>query len=140
VTLAAEWLSAGFLQLYPWTVAEERELGQLASELRRYPQIPELEAPDLKCLAAAKASGLVLLTENLGVRRVVEFHPRYREVEVWTSLTALERSIYEGLQQVRGLDDYVSKVSKYEEETGHRFSRRSLEESYRRVEAWLRGR
>ncbi len=83
--------TSGVLRLYPWSNTEEKEFNKLRDEVTRDPRIPSLERPDIICLVMAKTLDSVLLSENLGIHRVVQFHPRYRGLRLWTSLELLEK-------------------------------------------------
>ena len=129
-------LSRGILRLYPWSSREEIYI-ELRDQISLDPRIPSLERPDLLCLVIALRTGSTLLTENLGIIRVVQFHPRCSGVDVWTSLEVLEQLAYRGSLKVGSVDDFLRRVAEYEEDTGHLFSRRRLDDVVKRVRKWL---
>ncbi len=139
VEYASSLLAKGVLRLYPWSEADEVEFVTLRSQVSSNSRIPSLERPDLLCLIIAYNSGAVLLSENVGVHRVVEYHPKYSRVRVWTALDVIEQSVYRGLVEVQSEADFLRVVKEYELDTHHRFRRDRIERSVGRVRAWLRG-
>uniref|UniRef100_A0A7C3SM55 DNA-binding protein n=1 Tax=Thermofilum pendens TaxID=2269 RepID=A0A7C3SM55_THEPE len=137
IDFVSRLLARGALRLYPWSAAEEELYVQIRDEVALDPRIPSLERPDLLCLVIAYRTGGALLTENLGVLRVVQFHPTYSRVSAWTALEVLEQMVYKGLAEVRSVEDFISLVSEYCEDTKHVFSSRRMGEVVERVRAWL---
>ncbi|MFQ6063360.1 MAG: hypothetical protein ACE5J9_09350 [Methanosarcinales archaeon] len=90
--------------------------------------------PDLLCLVAAKESESILLSENIGVIRVCEFHPDYVNIKVMTSLDLIEQLVYENEIRVSSISNFLDEIKLYERETGHKFSKKRLEECVKRVE------
>jgi hypothetical protein len=137
IDFASRLLARGALRLYPWSEAEEELFIKLRDEVALDPRIPSLERPDLLCLVIAYRAGASLLTENLGVLRVVQFHPTFSRVTAWTALEVLEHLVYGGLAEVRSVEDFLGIVSEYCEDTKHVFSSRRMREVVERVRTWL---
>jgi hypothetical protein len=131
-------LASGLLRLYPWSPDDERQYSKLRDEVSLDPRIPSLERPDLLCLVIAHRTGSVLLSENLGVLRVTQFHPIYSRVKVWTSLEVLENSIYNGLISVSSMDEFLEILREYEEDARHIFNKRRVDAATRRLKEWLK--
>jgi hypothetical protein len=131
-------LASGLLRLYPWSPDDERQYSRLRDEVSLDPRIPSLERPDLLCLVIAHRTGSVLLSENLGVLRVTQFHPLYSRVKIWTSLEVLENSVYNGLISIGSVDEFLGTVREYEEDARHIFNKRRLDAVTRRVGEWLK--
>ena len=137
VDFASRLLARGVLRLYPWSLAEEELYLRLRDEVALDPRIPSLERPDLLCLVIAYETGAVLLTENLGILRVIQFHPTFSRVTAWTALEVLEQLVYRELAEVRSVGDFLNLVAEYCEDAKHVFSRKRLEEAVERVRRWL---
>jgi len=137
IDFASRLLARGALRLYPWSTAEEELYVQLRDEVALDPRIPSLERPDLLCLVIARRTGAALLAENLGVLRVVQFHPAYSRVTAWTALEVLEQMVYRGLVEVGSTEEFLNVVSEYCEDTRHVFSSRRVKDVTGRVRAWL---
>jgi len=138
ITYVSRLLSEGKLRLYPWSQIEEDEYLRLRGEIIHDPRIPSLERPDILCLIMAKNLNAILLSENTGIHRVTEFHPRYRGLIVWTALETIENMIYKNILNVSSEDEFLKLVKEYEEDTGHIFKRSRLEKSLRRIKSWLK--
>ena len=137
VEFVGELFSEGVLRIYPWSESEESEFLRLRDEVVADPRIPSLERPDILCLVIARSLNAPLLTENLGVHRVVQFHPRYAGLRVWTALELLENMVYAGVLSVGSPEEFLELVREYEQDTAHVFKRRRLEEVLERVRRWL---
>ena len=131
-------LASGLLRLYPWSSDDEKQYNKLREEVSLDPRLPSLERPDLLCLVIAHRTGSILLSENLGVLRVTQFHPLYSRVKVWTSLEVLENSVYSGLTDIDSLDEFLEIVREYEEDARHIFNKKRLDTVAKRVSEWLR--
>ncbi|RLF98389.1 MAG: hypothetical protein DRN49_05950, partial [Thaumarchaeota archaeon] len=138
IEFTSRLLSKGVLRLYPWSQSEEDEYLRLRSEIVSDPRIPSLERPDVLCLVMARSVNAVLLSENIGVHRVVDYHPRYRGLRVWTALEALENMVYENLISVSGEEEFLKYVREYEEDTAHIFKKKRVEDVLKRLMSWLR--
>jgi len=136
--LVGDLLSRGVLRLYPWSSADESEFLRLREEVVADPRVPALERPDLLCLIMAKSLGAVLLSENVGIHRVVQFHPRYEDVTVWTALELLENMLYAGIVNASSVEEFIEIVREYERDTAHVFKSKRLAEALERVRMWLR--
>ena len=131
-------MTKGKCKLYQWSSNDEYEFELLRSEIISNSRIPELERPDILCLIMARKLGAVLLTENIGVHRVVQFHPRYRGVKVWTALEVLENLIYKSILQINSIEEFITIMHEYEEDTKHRFSEKRIKQVLSRVVKWLK--
>ena len=138
ILFTSKLLSEGKLRLYPWSQSEEDEFLLLRSEIIGNSRIPSLERPDMLCLIIAKNLNAILISENLGIHRVIEFHPRYRNVKIWTALEVIENMVYKGIFNVSSKEEYLRYVRQYESDTGHVFKMSRLTKSIERVELWLR--
>ena len=119
-TTTLEWLSQslakGRMALLP-EFAEFREAAlRLVSISRRYP-VRGLDYPEAYCLSVAEARGLIVLSENGGAYSAQFL---YSSAKVWRAFDVLAELARRGLLTK---DD----VLKYQEETGHRFSKRDLQ-------------
>jgi len=137
ITYISELLAKGILRLYPWSHREEDEFLKLRSEIASNSRIPSLERPDILCLIMAKNLNATLLSENVGIHRVVEFHKEYGNVIVWTALETLENLVYKGLLNISSTNEFLRYVKEYEYDTGHIFKSSRLENSLRRLKSWL---
>ena len=138
IDYASSLLARGLLRIYPWSSDDERQYSKLREEVSLDPRVPSLERPDLLCLVIAHRTGSILLSENLGVLRVTQFHPLYSRVNVWTSLEVLENSVYRGLINISSVDEFLEIVREYEEDARHIFNKRRLDIVVKRVSGWLR--
>ena len=107
ITYVSDLLAKGKLRLYPWSHSEEDEYLRLRSEIVVDPRIPSLERPDMLCLIMAKRLNAILLSENIGIHRVIEFHSKYSNVVVWTALETLENIVYKGFLNVHSAEDFL---------------------------------
>jgi len=138
VEYISQLLSRGIMRLYPWSSSEEEMYIKLRDEIVADPRIPALERPDILCLIIAYKTNSILLSENIGILRVTQFHPVYSKVRVWTSLEVLEQAVYKEVIKVNALEDFIKVVREYEIDTKHMFSRKRLKEALERVEKWLK--
>jgi len=138
ITYVSDLLAKGKLRLYPWSHSEEDEYLRLRSEIVVDPRIPSLERPDMLCLIMAKRLNAILLSENIGIHRVIEFHSKYSNVVVWTALETLENIVYKGFLNVHSAEDFLRYVREYEHDTSHIFKSNRLKQSLRRIGLWLR--
>jgi len=138
ISFTSRLLAEGKLRLYPWTQSDEDEFLLLRSEIIANPRIPSLERPDLLCLIIARRANAILLSENIGIHRVIEFHPRYRNVKVWTALETLEHLVYRGLITLSSEEEFMRFVREYEQDTNHIFRKRRIETCLKRLRTWLR--
>ena len=137
IEYVSELFTKGVLRLYPWSNMDEKEFIILRSQVSSNSRIPSLERPDLLCLIMTYNSDAVLLSENVGIHRVVQYHPRYSHVKVWIALDVIEQSIYRGLINVDSEEDFLSIVKEYELDTHHSFRKNKVRSATERVREWL---
>ncbi|RLF13691.1 MAG: hypothetical protein DRJ66_07385 [Thermoprotei archaeon] len=138
IEYVTELMMRGILRLYAWSDADETEFIRLRDDVSSDPRIPAVERPDILCLIIAKALNAILLSENVGIHRIVEYNPRYRNVSIWTALEVLENMVYKGLITIRDEEEFLDYIREYEEDTAHKFRRRRIEECIERLREWLR--
>jgi len=137
VEFTAQLMRLGVLRIYPWSRIEEEEFTRLRNEVLSNSRIPALERPDLLCLIIARTLEAVLISENIGVHRVVQYHPEYMHLRVWTALEVLENLVYRGAISVNSTDEFLDILKEYEEDTLHKFRSDRVNSVLRRMREWL---
>ena len=137
VKLASTWLGKRFLVLYPWMEEDEQLAQQLTREIVAHPQLPYLERPDVLCLVIALRTGAPLLSENTGILRACNYHPRLTQVQVLTALDVLTLLAERGHLPIASTQDFLNHVRAYSEQTGHVFSEARIKQAVARIERWL---
>ena len=127
----------GILRLYPWSEIDEREFINLRNQVSSNSRIPSLERPDILYLIIAYNNNAILLSENLGIHRVVQYHPKYSRVKVWTALDVLEQAVYSNVIRINSEEEFLHIIKEYVLDTYHSFRKKRIESSLNRVRKWL---
>jgi len=136
IQLISNLLSKDKLRIYPWSDLDEEKYAKLRDEISGDPRIPSLERPDLLCLIISHDINGILLSENTGIHRIVNFHPEYRKVEVWTAAEVIENLIYKGLIKISSPEDFLTFIKEYEDETRHKFKSERIIKCLERIRKW----
>ena len=127
-----EWLSECLgserMQLYTPIPDVLREAEEVVRRSYRVPRIRKLDLPEALCLVMGKRYGYVVLTENRAALMYRRVDPEYSGVRVWRALEVLAEAVRRGLVDCSGPEGVRGIFKRYEEETGHIFPRRELEE------------
>ena len=138
IEYVTELMARGTLRLYAWSDTDEVEFVRLREEVSSDPRIPAVERPDILCLIIAKSLNAILLSENVGIHRIVQYSPRYKDANVWTALEVLENMVYKELITIRNEEEFLDYIREYEEDTAHKFRRKRVEKCIKRLREWLR--
>jgi len=138
INFTSDLFNSNILRLYPWSMRDEDEYIRLRNELTLNSRIPSLERPDLLCLIIAKNTNGILLSENTGIHRVTQYHPRYMSVKVWTAIETIENMIYHGILEITNINEFKEYVNEYENDTGHIFKSKRINEAIGRLSLWLK--
>ena len=119
-----EWISAGWLTIYPHFRELEDEALDFILNARADPRVPRIDMPEAICTVLAKRLKAAVLTENRGILRAYQLKSEvFGPAVVMNSLRLLAHLYREGFF-TESFDDLVKE---YERDTKHAFSSREID-------------
>ena len=119
-----EWISSGWLTVYPHFRELEDEALEFMLNARTDPRIPRIDMPEAICAVLAKRLGSAVLTENRGILRAYSLRgDLFGRATVLNSIRLIAFLHKNGFLS----GSFCELVEEYESDTKHSFSRREIE-------------